>query len=65
MKVLTHARKKWGVNKKVAYYLMEYYPFSNDMYTSLNNNREQVILTLQVTSGDSKERQEKLILSIR
>lgn len=29
---------------------------------NLNNNREQVILTLQVTSGDSKERQEKLFL---
>ena len=29
---------------------------------NLNNNREQVILTLQVTSGDSKDRQEKLFL---
>lgn len=29
---------------------------------NLNNNREQVILTLQVTSGGSKERQEKLFL---
>ena len=27
-----------------------------------NNNREQVILTLQVTSGGSKDRQEKLFL---
>lgn len=29
---------------------------------NLNNNREQVILTLQVTSGPSKDRQEKLFL---
>lgn len=29
---------------------------------NLNNNREQVILTLQVTTGGSKERQEKLFL---
>lgn len=29
---------------------------------NLNNNREQVILTLEVISGDSKDRQEKLFL---
>ncbi|MDN6291755.1 MAG: hypothetical protein L0J35_01625 [Tetragenococcus halophilus] len=29
---------------------------------NMNNNRERVVLTLQVTAGDSKDRQEKLFL---